>query len=268
MVVHSPAGRVLEIDLVLAKCIGAECVELLPRWNDLPDPHALRRTIEGSGLKIWSVHGPWGGRTIRADKVDLADTNARLRQESVDDIRRASDWAADLGTQVLVVHPGGLSDPESLVERTDRLTESLAILADNAIDLGMRIGVENMPRGVYPGSRMADLAAIVRRIGHPNLGLTLDTGHARISADVTTETLSAEGLLISTHVHENDGRADSHRPPGEGSIDWRGWFETLDRIGYEGPIMLECIRALREAPERPTPEWIRWWSELVAGHDG
>ena len=257
MVVHTPKGPLLEHDLGLAARLGASLVELLPQWHSLPEPGPVRETIAQSGLTLWSVHGPWGGQAIAAARVDLADLNSRLRQDSIDDVLRALDWSARLGAGLMVVHPGGLSAHEDLAERTERLTQSLDSLSLEAESRNIRIGLENMPRGVFPGSRMADLAEVVRQINRPAaLGLVLDTGHARISGDIREETLAAQGLLISTHVHDNDGRSDSHRPPGEGVLDWPAWFAALDEIGYSGPILLECVKALREGPEDRIDNWI------------
>lgn len=261
MVVHSPLRAILETDLSLARSLGATCVEVLPRWNATPPATYIIESIRSNGLEIWSVHGPWGGQAIEAGRVDLAETNPRLRQESVDDALRAAEWAAALEAKVLVLHPGGLSDPNDFDRRVDGLCESLDRIMACVRGSGMGIGIENMPRGVFPGSRMADLAMIVRRLGHPEIGLVLDTGHAHISADLRTETIAASDLLVSTHVHDNDGRADSHLPPGEGSIDWPEWFETLEAIGYSGPVMLECIRALRQRNETVSPDWTSWWRE-------
>ena len=95
---------------------------------------------------------------------------------------------------------------------------------------------------------MADLAVLLEQLKAPNLALALDTGHAHIAATDPGETLAATGLLRSTHVHDNNGRQDNHEPPGRGSLHWDGWLAALDAIGYEGPIMLECIRKLREQP--------------------
>lgn len=265
MVVHSPDGPILETDIKLAVSIGASLVEILPRWNILPPPNEIAAKVEDAGLSIWSTHGPWGGQSIEAARVDLSDIRPKFRQDSIDDLRRALDWSASLGARIVVVHPGGLSDPEEMPERTDLLTQSLDLLSLEAELRGLRIGLENMPKGVYPGSRMADLAAVVRQIQRPSLGLVMDTGHACISGDIREETLAAKGLLISTHVHDNDGRADSHRPPGEGVIDWPVWFASLDLIGYTGPIMLECVKALRALPEPPSPDWIHWWKRMIQG---
>lgn len=263
MVVHSPKGPILKHDLNLAHSIGATSVELLPRWSDLPNPAEIRHQIEDSGLLLWSVHGPWGGQSIKAMKVDLSDLNHSSRRDSVDDVLQALDWSAALGAKVVVIHPGGLSAPEDMIQRSDNLSESIDLLSREAAARGLRLGLENMPRGVFPGSRMSDLAGIIRLIGHNALGLVLDTGHAQISGDLCEETIAAEGLLLSTHVHDNDGRSDSHRPPGEGVINWPAWFASLDQINYTGPIMLECVKALRECPEPPAPEWLDWWHSLI-----
>lgn len=265
MVVHTPAGPILETDIKLAVSIGATVVEILPKWNFLPPPNEIAEKIEDAGLSIWSTHGPWGGQSIEAVRVDLSEIRPQLRQDSIDDVRRALDWSATLGAKIVVVHPGGLSDPQELTERTELLTQSLDLLSLEAEYRNLVIGLENMPRGVYPGSRMADLATIVRQIQRPSLGLVMDTGHARISGEIREETLAAKDLLISTHVHDNDGRADSHRPPGTGVIDWPLWFASLREIGYQGPIMLECVKALRELAEPNYPEWLNWWKTMIQG---
>ena len=105
-----------------------------------------------------------------------------------------------------------------------------------------------MPPGVHPGSRMADLADLLGELNHPGLRLALDTGHANLDGGVAAETRAAGLLLATTHVHDNNGRQDTHLPPGHGTVDWTEWGRVLDSIGYAGPIVLECIKHLRENP--------------------
>ncbi len=121
----------------------------------------------------------------------------------------------------------------------------------------MRVCVENMPPGVHPGSRMADLAALLADLNHPKLALALDTGHANLTATAADETLAAGSLLATTHVHDNNGRQDAHEPPGHGTIDWPAWGRALDAVAYSGPILLECIRHLRHDPAAYRPEILR-----------
>ena len=113
-----------------------------------------------------------------------------------------------------------------------------------------------MPPGVFPGSRMAELREVVDAIDRDEVALALDTGHGHISASPASETLASGCRLRTTHVHDNDGRQDVHLPPGSGTVDWGAWVGSLDAIDYRGPIMLECIKHLRERPQSIGPDFL------------
>lgn len=254
MVVYGYPRAPFAAELDLAAWIGAEVLEILPLWKVEPDPTLLRDLVADRGLTLHSAHGCWGGQSIRADRVDLGSLEPSVHEASVDDLRRCLDWLAAAGGRTLVVHPGGLSDEADREPRRDALARGLSALADHARGTGLVVAVENMPPGVHPGSRMADLARLVRELSRVELGLTLDVAHAHLSADAVVETLAAADLLATTHVHDNDGGKDSHHPPGQGTIDWPSWFDALDAIGYRGPIVLECIRRIREDRSLYRPE--------------
>jgi sugar phosphate isomerase/epimerase len=246
MIVHGFPRSNLDEELDLAEWIGAFVLEILPHWKTLPDPEILRSKAADRGLAVHSAHGCWGGESIRAGRVDLGSLNSSAHRDSIDDLRRCVDWLRAAGGSRLVVHPGGLSVPADFDARREALARGLKAVADHAQGTGVVVCVENMPSGVFPGSRTADLAAIVRELADPGLALALDTGHANITSDAAEETLAAGDLLATTHVHDNDGRRDSHQPPGRGTIDWASWFRSLDAIDYRGPIVLECIKQIRE----------------------
>ncbi len=155
-----PRGDV-EVDLAIARQLGAEVLEILPDWRALPDPTPLRKRVLDLGLQVHSAHGCWGGRTIRAERVDLGHPDPRTWSASVDDLKRCVDWLETAGGSCLVVHPGGLSTPEDLPARCDALARGLLLLANHAEGRGIILCVENMPPGVFPGSRMADLLDLV-----------------------------------------------------------------------------------------------------------
>ena len=249
MIVYGFPKGDLEIDLAIAGRLGAEVLEILPFWSSYPDPAQLRSRISAPGLQIHSAHGCWGGQSILADRVDLGSPHIPTWSASVDDLKRCVDWLQAAGGSCLVVHPGALSAPEDIDHRRDALARGLTVLADHAQGTGVTLCVENMPPGVFPGSRMLELFQLVEELDRPEVALTLDTGHAQISAETASETLVAGSRLRTTHVHDNDGRQDVHLPPGLGSIDWGGWVAALDAIDYRGPIVLECIKHLRDKPE-------------------
>jgi sugar phosphate isomerase/epimerase len=249
MIAYGFPGRAVEDDLAIARRIGASVVEALPDWRAFPDPAALAAAASAEGLSVHSAHGCWGGQSIAAGRVDLGALDPSVHAESVDDVKRCVDWLAAAGGQCLVVHPGGLSDLSDRAARRARLMEGLGRLADHSRGTGVVLCVENMPPGVHPGSRALELADLVDELGRAEVALALDTGHAHISADLVGETLACGARLATTHVHDNDGRQDVHDPPGLGSIDWASWPPALDVIGYDGPVMLECIRRLRSNPD-------------------
>ena len=78
----------------------------------------------------------------------------------------------------------------------------------------------------------------------PRLKICIDTGHALITegknAQSAIERLAP--LCVATHLHDNDGRSDTHLIPGEGAFGWTSFFTTLDTQGYRGPLTLELRR--------------------------
>lgn len=274
MVIKRPLGTMvtygfvpggLSVDLAIAARLGATVVEILPDWRAYPDPRVLRGELADSGFQIRSAHGCWGGQSIKAARVDLGSLDSQIHSASIDDIKRCIEWLKEAGGTHLVIHPGGLSDPEDQEARSHALTNALMTLANDAIASRVMLCVENMPPGVYPGSRMRDLRSLVSEINQPlAIGLALDTGHAHISFDEVQETIASGAWLRTTHVHDNDGRQDTHWPPGSGSVDWLAWGKALDAIDYRGPIMLECIRHLRRDPESVTTQLV----ELIKGLTG
>jgi sugar phosphate isomerase/epimerase len=251
MIVFGFARGDLATEFGLAHRLGASCLEILPDWRSDPSPAGLAEEAAGEGLRIHSIHASWGGQCRGAGRVDLGSVDERVWRLSLDELRGCADWASSVGAGVMVVHPGGLSDPAEFDLRRGRLADGLLALADHvAGGSGPLVCVENMPPGVHPGTAMSDLFDLVAELDRPELALALDTGHAHQHSTPAIQTLAAGRLLGTTHVHDNNGRQDSHLVPGHGTIDWGAWREALDAVGYGGPVMLECIRQLREDPSR------------------
>jgi sugar phosphate isomerase/epimerase len=265
MVTYGYPDISLDGELRLAVWLGASLLEILPEWSTFPDPGLVRRCVADYGLSIHSAHACWGGQSIRARRVDLGATEPSVHRESVEDLKRCVGWLQAAGGTHLVVHPGGLSDPADRVPRREALARGLLELADHARGSEVIVCVENMPPGVHPGSRMAELAELLEELGHSHLALALDTGHANLDAGVAHETAAAGSLLATTHVHDNDGNHDSHDPPGHGTIDWADWGRALDSAGYAGPILLECIRRLRHNPSSFKPEILKGIAQRAPG---
>ena len=86
-------------------------------------------------------------------------------------------------------------------------------------------------------SSPADAVQLVEAVGHPNVGVLLDTFHLNIEEkDVAGAYKLAGKHLKHVHTCENDRGA-----PGSGHVEWTQVFEALREIGYNGWLTIESF---------------------------
>ncbi len=79
-------------------------------------------------------------------------------------------------------------------------------------------------------------ADLVRRAGHPNIRLLIDTYHMAKDNDPIESIVRAKGLIAHAHCAEANGRG----PLGTTGEDQRPYFRALREIGYSGAISIEA----------------------------
>lgn len=230
---------------------GFEAVELFATRThfDYHNPAAvaeLQQWIAEAGLVLHSVHAPiaesfTGGRWGAPLSLASADNEARARASG--EAERALYIARRIPVSVLVTHLGlprtqprdearvGTGDTRAAARR------SIEELQRAAAPLGVQIAVEVIPNEL---SRPGSLVHFVEEdLEGPNVGICLDFGHAHLDGELvdTIETVSEH--LIATHVHDNRGRNDDHLLPFDGTIDWPGALTAVQKVGYDGTLMLE-----------------------------
>ena len=68
-----------------------------------------------------------------------------------------------------------------------------------------------------------------------NLRFNLDTANQFMMQDnLAMSLIRLKGLVDYIHVSDNPGDRVEHLEPGKGAINWDVFFETVDRIGYDG----------------------------------
>jgi sugar phosphate isomerase/epimerase len=126
------------------------------------------------------------------------------------------EFTAALGATVMVYHAGRyLAEEDFLLvpqpypsaaeqeAQWDREREELCALGDAAAQCGVTIAVENArpylnaPHYCYAES-LVKLTAMVSEVNHPNVGVTLDIGHAYLSP-AAMDWISARGLPPLPH---------------------------------------------------------------------
>jgi len=197
-----------------------------------------RELIEGAGLKVWQVHGPW--------QWPITDGRRGGREERLEKMSRSIRGAAILDAPFWVVHPfmpHGISDKKSgKTEQTRAANVSFfKELLKVADEVGVTICLENMPFPDFSLSTPEEIMSIVREINHPNFKMCLDTGHLTVFEGWTPARAMREYHrdIATLHVHDNDGKSDTHRCVYYGVIDWSDFGNAIKEVGWDGVISLE-----------------------------
>jgi sugar phosphate isomerase/epimerase len=197
----------------------------------------LQGWLAETGLLLHSVHAPTVDRVgLGGAALNLASGDAEARGRALSEVEHALYVARRIPFRFLVVHLGvtGGAPGENRRDAARKSIEALHALAE---PLGVRLALEVLPNEL---SRSGALVHFIDDVldGAP-VGIGLDFGHAHIEGDLvdTIETVSEH--LVTVDLHDNRGRTDEHLVPFEGSIDWPSALTTVQKIGYDGPLMLE-----------------------------
>jgi sugar phosphate isomerase/epimerase len=169
----------------------------------------------------YMVHAP-------SRSINIASIHEPIRKGSVEVIGDCFALAGEINAHV-VVHPGYFAWREDREKAVRQFRKSLAELHATAEECSIRFTIENMGNWNYfflksPGE--------MERLGE--FDLALDVGHAHLN-HCLDEFLALP--FCHVHLHDNNGREDSHDPVGQGSIDF-------------GPV----LRAIRENKATPIIE--------------
>jgi sugar phosphate isomerase/epimerase len=226
---------------------GFESIELFATRThfDYHNPSAvadLQQWLADAGLELHGVHAPItdsfvGGRWGPA--LTVASTGPDARAKAVAESEQALYIARRIPMAVLVVHLGlprtQSSSPDD--NSRDAARRSIDELQRLAPPLGVRVAVEVIPNEL---SRAGSLVHFIEEdLEAADVGVCLDFGHAHMDGDLLDAIETVSGHVITTHVHDNDGRMDDHLVPFEGTIDWAAAMTAVQKIGYDQTLMFE-----------------------------
>jgi len=194
---------------------------------------AVGAAYDSAGVSVRTLHAPVAGA------ADLASASQAVCEGAVALHKLALQVASILGTRIVVVHPGHHCEAADLGAATERAIASLRALLPAAEELGITLAVENLPPGhVCPSPE--SLRDLVDEVSHPLVRVCYDTGHANLVSGGVAAGVRVLGERIATfHCHDNDGSADQHRMPGDGTVDWREFALAVRESGYDEPLTLE-----------------------------
>ena len=224
---------------------GFEAVEVFATRShfDYHDSSAIEQLaawLQETGLALHGVHAPITDRLSPDGEWGAAISNAvtdnSRREAAVREAEAALQIVKRIPSHVFVVH---LGTPTVQGGENNRAAafRSAADICRLTRAAGVRAAFEVIPNGLSDAQTLVTL--IERDLEGLDAGICLDFGHAFLMGDLPDTIEAVAEHLVTTHVHDNDGRNDDHRVPFEGGIDWDTALMTMQKVGYDGTYLME-----------------------------
>jgi D-psicose/D-tagatose/L-ribulose 3-epimerase len=228
--------------LAALKTAGYDGVEI-PGFDGTPAGYAaLGRMLEDIGLERTAI------TVIPSPDQNPISADAAVRQRGDDYLAWCLECAEALGARILCgpIHQslGVFSGASRTADELDRVLAFHRRLGPVAASHGVTVAVEALNRfECYLITTMAELAAQLDAVGHPNISGMYDTFHANIEEKDPVGAITAHiGHIAHVHISEND-----RGTPGRGHVNWPATFRALKAGGYDGWLTIEAFgRALPE----------------------
>ena len=202
----------------------------------------LAAWFQDSEMKLNSLHSPmytddvWGRSGPNAT-ISITEPVKSKRIAMVDEVKRALEIAETVPFRYLVQHLG-VSGEEYDERRVDAAFTALEEINLFARHRGVEVLLENIPNELSSAERLV----MFLRQTHLQLGFCLDVGHANMNEGVAKAFEIMQDRIKSTHLHDNDGKSDSHLFPfvsEGGTIDWKATISLLRSRPTQYPLLLE-----------------------------
>jgi sugar phosphate isomerase/epimerase len=212
----------------------------------------LKSLKDSLGLEL-ALHGPLGD-------TNIASFSRTIRAAVLKRLLRSLEFAAELGVEVWIFHPGSLSELAGLYRHQEwgLQEESIGRIVEAARELRVAIGIENMPAGParYLLVRVDQFVRFYQSPVTRKVGLVLDVGHAHTAHQVAEFVEQLGPHIVHIHAHDNDTSFDRHRAIGDGTIDWELVLSGLRRAGFNGMLAVESMREPVES--------VHWLEQKIA----
>lgn len=203
---------------------------------------------------------------LRAD-ADVSSADSAVHRAGIELLKSDIDLAAEMGAEALGGILTGVSKhfpPGIEYEREKVLENSIRGLKEVAVhagEKGIALGLEVANRFETPlVNTSAEALRVVQAIGHPSIGVHLDTFHMNIEEADSGKAIELAGdRLIHFHVCENNRAL-----PGQGQVPWKKIFAALKKIGYKGRIVIESL----PGPYGTVASRLNIWRKLSEDVDG
>ncbi len=249
--VYNDEERTLARKLELASQVeGLDGVEMIYPF-EFEDVEETKRLLETYGLECSTVNV-----NVKAEakfhRGSFTSPDPGVRAEAVRYLKEAMDVAADVGCFMVTVCP--LADGHDYPFEVDYgqawrwLREGIGEAAQYRSDVKLSLEYKRSETRTHVILSTAGITLhLCHQIGLPNVGVTLDMGHAFYAGETPAQVvalLADAGRLFLVHVNDNYRDSDWDMIPG--MVNFWDWLETLlylDKVGYEGWLTSDVFPA-------------------------
>ena len=193
---------------------------------------ALRRSIANTGVKIMTMCLS-GHR-----KYPLGSHSPELRRQGQDILRKAIDFAGDVGLRVVQVMGYDVFYETSDEETGANFIDGLRLGTRWAEQSGVMLGLENLDTPFV--ENLSTALSIIREIDSPWLRLYPDIGNLSAAGYYPPDELTlAKGQLLGVHVKDALPKIIRGVPFEKGIVPFRETFQALVQTGFWGLIGIE-----------------------------
>jgi sugar phosphate isomerase/epimerase len=189
----------------------------------------IERWFKEFGLSLTDLHASAGAEKGWCSARDYE------RLAGIELVQNRIAMAARLGSDAIILHlpsePGDAAEREACWARVRR---SLDELEPFARARGVRIALENGGKDNFDA-----LEQVFALYGPDFIGLCYDSGHGHVAGNGLDRLDRVKDRLVSIHLHDNDGTADQHKLPFDGTVDWPRLARLLAASSYRKPVSLE-----------------------------
>lgn len=235
-------GTLTNVDFIkYAAGLGVDGVELLDTfWKDQArEITEIKQVLADNGMAL----------ACYAVSNDFASPDSEKRKQALDTIKAGVEVGAELGTNVIRVFGGDVSEGVPVEDGERWITEGLAAAAEFAQANDAYLCLEN--HGLLVG-HSEQVHRILTHINNPHMISTFDMGNFLLAADEPLEALEKLAPFIG-HVHAKDFRL-----PDDDELDQA--YKGVDGRSYVGSVLglglVNVSQIVKELGKRRYDGWL------------
>lgn len=239
-----------------AKKIGAAAVQIYvggrgavtETWTPAFRKDVYKKMTD-NGLCVSAMCGDMGGHGF---------AKREEHEWRIEETRRMFDLTRELGGTILTTHIGVIPEDDNHPRRAS-LMDAMGKLGEYAKETGCYVAIETGPE------KPEVLCKFLNELGSERVGVNYDPANLKmvIGCDPVEGVRTLKGKIFHTHAKDGkmlkyigpetiygffaEGGIEDMRmsdyfletPLGEGDVDFKGWLNALEEIGYEGFFTIE-----------------------------